>query len=348
MLKARSLGLHFVLSLAALTACGGGGGGSGGGGGGTTTSSTTTASGGSTTSSTTTSSTTTSSTTSGTSTDCSGIYGDETTCPGGDYGVPIMDVPGGSVTASIVDETGAPVAGQPIYICGTNLCSPPGTTQSNGAASINTSLGMTKPAFKFGDAVEYAEISIPLTQATNDFTALGTGKLATGKLSDKPGAVLMPGTQATSGDVTVSLPADASVIIDPLIYDTCDKQLLRTVNIPLANLGPVLDPVMIGGAPAGFAAYYGLAPAMTTVCPAAKVTVALPHKTATPNDFGWAPNAAVEFWITTVSSSGVYAPYAGWAKASDGTVSADGTTVSTVDGGGFAVLENFAIRLKGP
>ena len=43
-----------------------------------------------------------------------------------------------------------------------------------------------------------------------------------------------------------------------------------------------------------------------------------------------------------------YAPYGGWAKASDGVVSDDGKTASTVDGGGFIYLDNFAIRKSTP
>ena len=43
-----------------------------------------------------------------------------------------------------------------------------------------------------------------------------------------------------------------------------------------------------------------------------------------------------------------WAPYAGWAKASDGVVSGDGASAATLDGPqqGFPLLENFAIRKK--
>lgn len=328
-----------IAALLAAAACSSGGGTGGGGSGGATSSSSSSSSSSS-------GSTTTSSNTGGA--ECSGTYGDGTTCPGGNYGSAATAVPGGSAKAVIVDETGAPVAGQPIYVCGTDVCSDPSMTGSDGSANISSTLMMKSPAFKFGDAVNYAELAVPMPTQTNDFTALGTGKLATGKLSGKPGAPLEPGTAAVSGDVTVSLPVGASVVIDPLIYDTCDTQLLRTVNIPLDNLGPLLDPVMAGGAPAAFSLVYGLGPAGTTVCPAAKVTVALPNKIKMPNDLDWAPGAEVEFWITTVSVAQVYAPYAGWAKMSDGAVSADGKTASTLDSGGFTSLESFAIRLKGP
>ena len=63
-----------------------------------------------------------------------------------------------------------------------------------------------------------------------------------------------------------------------------------------------------------------------------------------PNDLGWAPGTAVEFWIMTTDTGQEYAPYAGWAKMSDGAVSADGTRASTSSGQGLRLLETFAIR----
>jgi hypothetical protein len=276
----------------------------------------------------------------------SGAGGGQTCPPPMKYGGGELSMTGASVKAKIVDETGAPVVGQPIYICGTNICSNPGTTDANGSVFLSTNLKETKPAFKFGDTLSYAELAIPLTAPSTDFTTVGTMVLGTGKLAGKPGATLKAGSDATSGDVTVSIPAGASVGIDLIVYGTPDQQKLRTVNIPLTNVGPVLDPVMVGDAGAGFSLLYGLAPAETPICPAAKVTVALPHKTTMPNDLGWAPGTAVEFWIMTTDTGQVYAPYAGWAKMSDGTVSSDGASVSTDPGQGFIYLENFAIRLK--
>jgi hypothetical protein len=246
------------------------------------------------------------------------------------------------VTATIVDETGAPVVGQPTFICGTDICSKAGTTSANGGVTLTTTIAtMKSPAFKFGDAITYAEMAVPLKTADTDFTTVGTHVLATGKLSDKPGAPLTPGMNATSGDVTVSIPAGGSVGFD-IAHSTCgDVQMFRAVNIPLTNEGPILDAVTVGdGGPAGFKLLYGVTPAETWICPGAKVTVALP------SGLGWAPGVAVEFWIMTTDAGQTYAPYGGWAKMSDGVVSADGKSVATVDGAGFVYLENFAIRLK--
>jgi hypothetical protein len=275
-----------------------------------------------------------------------GGAGGQSACgPRGTYGGGETSQAGASVTANIVDETGAPVVGQPVYIGGLDITSDPSTTDGAGHVAIQTNLSMKRPAFKVGDAVAYTELAIPLTAPTTDLSA-GGQLLAVGKLSNKTGAALTPGTPATSGDVTVTVPAGGSVGIDALVYDTPDSQKLRTVGLPLANSGPVLASAP-AGVGAGFALLYGLAPSETIFCPAAKVTVTLPHATgATGNDLGWAAGTAVEFWITTLDVAQTYAPYAGWAKMSDGVVSADGASVSTADGpqGGFTFLENFAIR----
>jgi hypothetical protein len=249
-------------------------------------------------------------------------------------------------TAVIVDETGAPVSGAPAMICGINICTAPEKTGADGKVTIPSSaLGFKAPALRYGDGIAYAELAVPLSAPANDFTA-GGHVLATGKLSDKPGAALTPGTVAASGDVSLAIVAGSTVAIDTLAYDTPETQMLRAVSIPLANLGPALAAAKPGGVAADFGLVYGVAPASTTFCPAAKVTVRLPHTTTQPNDLGWAPGTAVEFWITSPETDQQFAPYAGWAKMSDGIVSADGASASTRDGAGqgFVDLETFAIR----
>jgi hypothetical protein len=243
-----------------------------------------------------------------------------------------------SVTAKIVDETGSPVPSQPAWICGINICSAPGMTDGSGHVMITAALTEEAAAFKVGDEITYAALAIPLTTATTDFTEGGTAVLNTAKLADSSGATLTPGTSVTSGAVTVSLAADATVAIDELTYGTPAEQEFHAVSIPLANDGPWLA----SSGHDDFALLYGISPAETPICPAAQISVTLPHATLTPNDFGWTPGTQVEFWITTIDTGQTYAPYGGWAKASDGTVSSDGTKVVTTQG--LLALENFAIR----
>jgi hypothetical protein len=258
---------------------------------------------------------------------------------GGPYGGGEPSGVGGTVTATILDQSGNGVVGQPAYMCGLNICSPPVVTGAGGNVSISTSLSEKKPAFKFGDSINYAEFAIPVALAsTTNFGNITTGKFpALGT-----GGALTPGTNPASGDVMVFLASGAIVQIDTLTYSTANQQKLRTVSIPVAGAAPVL-----ASCPGcGFQLLYGVTPAETTICPAAQVRVALPHQISSPNDFGWLPGAAVEFWITTIDSGQTYAPYGGWKKISDGTVSADGVSVSTSGGQGFNFLQNFAVRLK--
>jgi len=142
------------------------------------------------------------------------------------------------------------------------------------------------------------------------------------------------------------VPAGGFIGVNELIYDTPDKQKFRAVNIPLAQEAAVLAPLTFTDGGAGFAVMFGVSPAETLLCPAAKVSVALPSDKMMPNNFNWLPKAAVELWVMTTDVGQEYAPYGGWAKASDGIVSDDGKSVSTVDGGGFVFLETFGIRLK--
>lgn len=267
-----------------------------------------------------------------------GTSGDAGACGPGHFGGGETKSVAGTVKAKIVDENGAPVSGQVAYVCGIDLCTAPAMTDGTGSATVNASMMMKKPAFKYGDGVAYAELAIPLAAAGTDFTS-GGKLLATGKLSDKQGAALTPGTSATSGGVTIAIPSGATVGIDTLVYDTPDKQLFRSVLIPLANLAQVFAPVQINGAAADFKVVYGVAPAETPICPRAKVTAAVPGAV------GWAAGTAVEFWVMTTDTGQQYAPYAGWAKMSDGVVRQDGAA-ETVDGQGFSFLETFAIRKK--
>jgi Galactose oxidase, central domain/Kelch motif len=256
---------------------------------------------------------------------------------GGFYGGGEVTGQGGTISATLVDQTGASVSNQPAYICGINICSNPATTASNGSVSFGTTLNMKKPAFKVGDTISYAEFAIPLTPGTTtNFGTLMTGKFPAA------GSTLTPGADAVSGDVAISIPAGASIEINSLVYGTSDQQKLRTVRIPVnAQSSPWLP-----CASCGFQLLYGLAPSGTTLCPNARITVALPHQNQSPNDFGWTAGTAVEFWVMTTDTSQQYAPYAGWRKISGGVVSADGTSISTNVGEGFEYLDNFAVRLR--
>jgi hypothetical protein len=246
----------------------------------------------------------------------------------------------GTVTATLVDEAGGPVAGQPVLLCGLDLCSASVETGPSGAFSVSFGRSEKRPALRIGDGVAYAAFAIPFTGPDAAFGALTTAHLPSS------GAALVAGTTAVSGDVSVAIPAGASVAIDALTYGTAEERALRTRAIPVGAAAAQLASARVGGASAHFGLLFGLAPAMTSICPPARVTVALPHLSSSPNDLGWAPGAAVEFWVAGRDVAQAFAPYAGWAWISDGLVSADGRSASTSDGQGLPFLETFAVRLK--
>lgn len=230
-----------------------------------------------------------------------------------------------SATADIVDLDGNPVAGVLAYVCGLDLCTAP--TPSNGAGHVVVDAqgsSYKQPAFKYGDALTYARFALPITEA-----APVLGDMATVALPS-PGVAIAPG-DVTSGGVTLTVEA-GTYIEFALDYDSPEKQTFRAANVPITKAPPAVDPAL------DFEIVYGVAPVDTILCPAVAVTV--------PNDPAWPAGTAVEFWIHGFDVGEDWAPYGGWAKVSDGEVSADGTTVRTSAGGGLNFLSTFAVRKK--
>lgn len=311
--RASSLAFSCVIALAA-AACGSSSS--------TTTSTGTTGTGGS--SGTSTSSGTTSSAGGGGSTGAGG----DVECPAGPgYGGGEKKLNITSIEATVVDLAGKPMPDTSAQVCGIDICIT-GQTDSNGHVLLMVDKELTAPAFKFGDALAYAKLAIPVDQATVVYPKLVTAKLPAA------GAKLVTGSAVVSGDVTLNMDAGSNIIIDDLTYDTDDKQLFRAAAIPVDQESAVLDvdPTL------KLELLYGVSPIETVICPAAKVTV--------PNSAKWPAGTDVEFVIHGVDVGQEWAAYGKWQKVSDGKVSADGATVSTVDGGGLPVLTAFGVRKK--
>jgi hypothetical protein len=230
-----------------------------------------------------------------------------------------------SVSATIRDLGSAPVASLPVAIVGLELAFT-GVTQSDGSVTVSAGHTLHRAVFRFGDALTYPMLDVPLTMATSTFPALVTGAFPV------TGVALQPGTTATSNGVSVAVAAGADVAIDTLTYDTPDKQQFRAVVLPVAQESAVVGPSGLG-----LGLLVGVAPAGTFICPSATVTV--------PNAAGWSAGAAVEFYLLGNDVGQGWAPFGGWAKLSDGHVSGDGTSVSTDPGAGFPVLDVFGVRL---
>jgi len=143
---------------------------------------------------------------------------------------------------------------------------------------------------------------------------------------------MVPGAEATVGNITLSVPAGAEIEVDILVFETEETQRFRAVDIPIAKAPAAAD------ASLGFEMLVATTPVETHFCPHAKLTV--------PNTAGWPAGTEVEFWYHGIDPGEEWAPYAGWAKVSGGKVSADGTTISTNDGEGIPELSVFGIKKK--
>jgi hypothetical protein len=232
-----------------------------------------------------------------------------------------------TVSATVVDLAGDPVANAEVQLCGINLCLY-GETDATGQAIVVNGGGdpLDRPAFKYGEGFRFARFALPLDADSEDL-----GELVTVPLPDS-GAEMAAGAEATSGPVTLTIAHGAAVEVDELIYDEPDEQTFRAAQMPVAQIAAGI------AVPAGIELVYGVGPLETHFCPAAQVTVQ--------NDAGWAAGADVEFWAHGVDIFEYTAPYGGWAKISDGKVSADGATISTAADQGMLVLTTFGVKLK--
>lgn len=229
-----------------------------------------------------------------------------------------------SVTGTITDVDGAPIAGLPVSITGLNL-SFPGQTAADGMVTVSVSAGagLKAPAFRYGDGVTYPRLLVPLKHPMSALPPLVTAK------NPASGAALTAGTTATSGDLTLIVAAGAAVTIDELSFDTADRQALRAVTLPAARLAEVT-----GGL--GFDLVIAAGPAQTMFCPPAAARV--------PNTLSWPAGTKVEFWVLGGDVLQLWAPYGGWTKVSDGVVSDDAQSIVTAPGGGLPVLDVIGIR----
>lgn len=245
------------------------------------------------------------------------------------------------MTGTIIDPAGAPAEGVFIQVCGTDFCVN-GTTNANGelvtcsnggpvcTPGVAPGQNMTQPAMKYGDGLTYVKFGYPLAGSTPRFD-LGTLKIIS---IDPPGSgqPITPGTTAVSNGVELSLAAEAKVTFDELTYVTDEEKQFRAVIFDPTDAPEALDPAL------NLELLVGTTPIETEFCPAATLTL--------PNSKGWSPDAEVEFFVHGVSIEEEWAPYAGWAKVSNGKVSSDGTKVATNPDEGIPHLSVIGVRLK--
>ncbi|HEY2511077.1 MAG TPA: hypothetical protein VGI39_09485 [Polyangiaceae bacterium] len=233
-----------------------------------------------------------------------------------------------SLTASLVDDQGAPATNAPLTVCGFDLCLTGKAGASGVTAVQNAQSGQTleRPALKIGDGVTFAELAYPLP----DRPDFDLGKTVAIPLpSVASGAPLLAGASATAGGVTVTLASNAVVTFDALTYAP-DARAFRAKAIELTNPPLAIDPAE------KLAIAYALVPQGTTFCPPAALDV--------PNTPGWPAGTEVEVLVHGTDLAQPFAPYGGWAVVATGSVSADGQRVRTAEGSGLPVLAAVGIR----
>jgi hypothetical protein len=231
------------------------------------------------------------------------------------------------LTGTVVDETGAGIAGLRAQACGLNLCIN-SDAAADGSVFIEADAQLDNGAFKYGLGRSYVKFAYPMpTDAVMDVGVHGTVRLP----DPETGAALVAGQDASSGSVALSLSPDmAELEIDPFDFDEDALKLFRAAEIPAANAPPAVDPAL------GLERIFGMTPVGTVLCPAAKMTIE--------NTTDLAPGTRVEVFLHGVEVSEEWAPYGGWAHVSDGAVSDDGATISTDEEGGIPILSVVGIR----
>ena len=226
-----------------------------------------------------------------------------------------------SADAQLVDTTGAPVAGQVLLLCGLNLCSLPVTTNVQGKAHFDLCLNMTSPALKYLGDANYVSFAVAMTQPVQTFPPITLVPLPAQGTAFPSGA-----GSITSGPVTLQV--GAAVKLDPTQPNDPNSIEFRAGAMTPAQAPPGLD------ASLGVKALWGLAPLNAALSPPGALTIPNPDPT------DWTPGTQVDFVMNGLDENpNPPVPYGGWGSVGTGTVSQDGTTITTdADGGGLPIL----------
>jgi len=230
------------------------------------------------------------------------------------------------VRASWRVPSGEVAADLPVQVCGINLCLPY-TANPSGVLNVSPHQSMVEPALKYGDGFDFAELAVPLTEATQDLgelVALPLPTFAEGAAFPKSGAL-------SSGDLTLQLASNGSFEHDILTYSDDSQRVFRSVPVPIADSSQALPESF------GFELAYGVAPLGTTFCPAAKLSVK--------NTAAWAPGTEVAVFVQGLDVSQKWAPYGTWLEVAQARVSSDGSSIDTTSGG-IPILSSIALRRK--
>ena len=237
----------------------------------------------------------------------------------------------GTVTANLVGLDAAPAAGVECQLCGIDVCIAIVDSDADGNVTMQAGMPLDSPAFKVGDGLDYAKFALAFPEGTLEHVF---ANVLAAELTD----TLQPfetGAELASDAITVRFPPTGVAVVDKLSFPEPSQQTFRAVEIPgnrIASVTPSDLEVEL---------LFATGPVDTELCPPAQVTV--------PNRAGWEPGSEVEFWLHgSEVITEQWAPYAGWAKVSGGTVSDDGVSVTSNADEGLPVLGVVGVRLASP
>jgi hypothetical protein len=224
------------------------------------------------------------------------------------------------IDGQLVDATGAPVVGEALFVCGTNLCSLPVKTDAQGNARFSVCANMVAPAFKYLGGTRYVSFAAAVTKPTQTFPPVTIVPLPSEGVAFPAGE-----GQVSSGPVTLQVAAGA-VTFDPSAGAAPSVQEFRAAAMDLAKAPPGLDPSF------GAKGLWGLSPLNATLAPAGTLTV------PNPDTSDWKPGTKVDFFMNGLDGfPNPPVPYGGWGPVGTGTVSADGQSITTDTGPGNGV-----------
>jgi hypothetical protein len=231
------------------------------------------------------------------------------------------------IDATLKDPNGVAVANLPVQVCGINQCFT-GSTNAAGKTSVTPHSALERAVFKYGDGFDFGELGVLLgsapSQDLGELVALPLPAYADGAVFPKSGKV-------KNGDVTLFVDSGSTVVHDVLTYSDDAELVFRSTPVPIAQSAQALDPSL------GFELAYALAPLGSTFCPPARVSL--------DNALGWEPATEVELFVQGLDVNEEWAPYGGWLKVGEGSVSSDGSSIDTTSGG-VPILSSIAVRRK--
>jgi len=229
------------------------------------------------------------------------------------------------LSATVVDEDGAPVTGTIVQACGLNVCLQ-GNTSSEGRAVISGDEEIQKLAFKYGDGLHYAQVALLLSGETS--YDLGEQRTVAFPAAD-PKNRFEAGKTLTSSGARLSLAEGTDTVVDVLSYADPSEHVF---------VAKAFEPGGFPDAAEGrdFVSLWALGPAKTEFCP--------PPELSLPNLAELEPKTRVDLLLLVTDVSGRYGRYAEWQVVASGRVDDSGDRIVTDAGRGIPELGLIGVR----